>query len=329
MTEEKTTVKKLFAWLTALILLVQAVPFAAIAEESEVSGLVTATELTAALSLVGYGENAPAWHDGMQVNGDLTAAQLIQFLQDVQDKRIHTLQNSYTDIENELTLLKTEDPSAYTALTTGENAGMEEYAHTLYRKMEGTRLQLDCWQTTLENQSTAILDNSEKLEYPEEYTDYELRLWSCRIREATEEIRTVRTEIATEAESCLEQLDLQIGLLGGKAVDPARVGALAGDYLLDELGRDRLDVGAVGQAGISHDGGGVAVDQHDPIALVAQHLAGLGSRVVELAGLADDDGAASDDEDGLDVGSLGHVRTSILPGGPGLCRCPGSPRARP
>lgn len=44
MTEEKTTVKKLFAWLIALTLLVQAVPFAAIAEESEVSGLVTATQ---------------------------------------------------------------------------------------------------------------------------------------------------------------------------------------------------------------------------------------------------------------------------------------------
>ena len=211
--------KKLFAWLTALVLLVQACPFAAVAEENGTSGLVTTTELTAALSLVGYGEDAPSWHDGMQVNGDLTAVQLIQFLQDVQDNQVHTLQNSYTDIENELVLLKTVDPAAYTALTTGENAGMEEYAHTLYRQMEGTRLQLDYWQTALENQSTAILDNNEKLEEPEVYTDYELRLWSCRIREATEEIRVIRTEIASQAETCLEQLDLQIGLLAGTAND--------------------------------------------------------------------------------------------------------------
>ena len=37
-----------------------------------------------------------------------------------------------------------------------------------------------------------------------------------------------------------------------------------------------------------------------------QGLAGLGAGVVELAGLADDDGAGADDEDLLDVGALGH-----------------------
>src|SRR3546814_856877 len=46
--------------------------------------------------------------------------------------------------------------------------------------------------------------------------------------------------------------------------------------------------------------------QHHAITLVAQRLAGLRARVVELAGLADDDRAGADDEDGLEVAALGH-----------------------
>ena len=46
----------------------------------------------------------------------------------------------------------------------------------------------------------------------------------------------------------------------------------------------------------------------DPVALLAQHPAGLGARVVELAGLADDDRPGADDEDRLDVGALRHQR---------------------
>ena len=56
---------------------------------------------------------------------------------------------------------------------------------------------------------------------------------------------------------------------------------------------------------------GLRVDQDDPIALVAQRLAGLGAGVVELAGLADDDRAGADDEDGLDVSALGHDYLSL------------------
>ena len=91
-----------------------------------------------------------------------------------------------------------------------------------------------------------------------------------------------------------------------------RVGALLGDDLLDVLGRDRLDVGRVGELGVGHDRGRVGVDQDDPQALLAQHPARLGAGVVELAGLADDDRPGADDQDGLDVGALGHVRPSFL-----------------
>ena len=84
------------------------------------------------------------------------------------------------------------------------------------------------------------------------------------------------------------------------------VGALALDHALDRARRDRLDVGAVGGLGVGHDRGRVGVDEHDLVALAAKRAAGLGAGVVELAGLADHDGAGADDEDLLDVGALGH-----------------------
>ena len=85
-----------------------------------------------------------------------------------------------------------------------------------------------------------------------------------------------------------------------------RIGFFARDDAFDDLRRDRLDVGGVGEAGIGHDGGGIGVHQHDAIALGLQRLARLRAGIVELAGLADDDRAGADDQDGVDVGAFGH-----------------------
>ena len=42
-----------------------------------------------------------------------------------------------------------------------------------------------------------------------------------------------------------------------------RVGPLARDDLLHDLGRDGLDVGLVGHVRVGHDGGGIGIDEHD------------------------------------------------------------------
>ncbi len=86
------------------------------------------------------------------------------------------------------------------------------------------------------------------------------------------------------------------------------VGALALDDRLEHRRVERLDVGAVGRGGVGHDRRRVGVDEDDPVALLAQHPAGLGARVVELARLADDDGPGPDDQDRLDVLAAGHAQ---------------------
>jgi hypothetical protein len=78
-----------------------------------------------------------------------------------------------------------------------------------------------------------------------------------------------------------------------------RIGLLLGDDLLDRLPVDRLDVDRVRHLRVGHDGRGVAVDQHHPIPLLAQRLARLGAGIIEFAGLADDDRACTDDQDGF------------------------------
>jgi hypothetical protein len=85
-----------------------------------------------------------------------------------------------------------------------------------------------------------------------------------------------------------------------------RVGALVLEDLFDHLWEQRLDVGGVGHVGVGHDRRRVGVDQHDAIPLAPQRAAGLGARIVEFAGLADNDRTGAEDQDGADVLAFRH-----------------------
>ena len=85
-----------------------------------------------------------------------------------------------------------------------------------------------------------------------------------------------------------------------------RVGALAAQHRGHSLEVEGLDVRAVGEPGVGHDRRRVRVDDDRAVALLPEHLQRLTARVVELAGLADDDRPGSDDADRLDVVAPGH-----------------------
>ena len=108
--------------------------------------------------------------------------------------------------------------------------------------------------------------------------------------------------------------ELNRGVQAGLAAERGqqRVGALALNHALDELGGDGLNVGAVGQARVRHDGRRIGVDEHDLVAVLLENLAGLRARVIELARLTDDNRAGADDENPLDICTLGHVMYSFL-----------------
>ena len=68
--------------------------------------------------------------------------------------------------------------------------------------------------------------------------------------------------------------------------------------------RQRLDVSAVGDLRIGHDGGRVGIGQHHLESLGLERLASLRPGVIKLRRLANDDRARADDQDLRDVSSF-------------------------
>ena len=91
-----------------------------------------------------------------------------------------------------------------------------------------------------------------------------------------------------------------------------RVGALLLDDLREHRDRHRLDVGAIGQFRIGHDGRGIRIDQDEAQAFLAQRLERLRARVVELAGLPDDDRAGANQQNRFEIFSKRHFVSPII-----------------
>ena len=84
------------------------------------------------------------------------------------------------------------------------------------------------------------------------------------------------------------------------------IGLFTFDDLLDDLGRDRLDIGSVGKFRIRHDCCRIRVYQHHFVSFLCKRLARLDARIVEFAPLADDDGTCADQQDFTDGSVFGH-----------------------
>ena len=82
--------------------------------------------------------------------------------------------------------------------------------------------------------------------------------------------------------------------------------ALDTDDFFQVLAGERLDVSAVGDLGVGHDGRRIRVRQHHFVALSLERLAGLRAGVIELGRLPDDDGAGAEDQDFRDVVASRH-----------------------
>ncbi len=126
---------------------------------------------------------------------------------------------------------------------------------------------------------------------------------------------------------CAHSRHFHGGIESGLAAQSRQEGVRT--LLLDDhghrFGGNRFDVGPIGCFGISHDGSRIAVHQDDLESLFFQGLAGLGTGIVELAGLTDDDGAGTDDQDFFNVRALGHGAMASYSACGSLTVCPSNP----
>ncbi len=88
-----------------------------------------------------------------------------------------------------------------------------------------------------------------------------------------------------------------------------RVGLFVFNDLRQRLSVERFDVRDVGHARVGHDRGRVGIDQNDFVAELGERLAGLGSRVVEFAGLADDNRSGADNQNFFNVFTFCHKKS--------------------
>ena len=108
------------------------------------------------------------------------------------------------------------------------------------------------------------------------------------------------------------QLGAQVQTGLATQVGQQGVRALLGNDLLQTLHVQGLNIGNISSFGVSHNGSGVGVDQHDLVTELAQSLTGLSAGVVKLTGLTNDDGARADDKNLIDISSLRHRETLLI-----------------
>ena len=84
------------------------------------------------------------------------------------------------------------------------------------------------------------------------------------------------------------------------------IGLFFADNRGNRFDGERLDVGPVSGLRIGHDRRRVRINQHHFVALLMQGFAGLRARIVEFAGLANDDRTGTNNQDFMDISALGH-----------------------
>ena len=91
-----------------------------------------------------------------------------------------------------------------------------------------------------------------------------------------------------------------------------RIGTLLFNNGGNGLPTNGLDVGRVSELRVGHDRGGVRIDQNCSITFFAKCLTCLCSRVIEFAGLPDDDGPGTENQDRTYVITFWHLRPESI-----------------
>ena len=230
--------KRFVAVLLTLILLCHALPMNALAS---VGRVLTENELAAAYALTGFGDGGArsnsAFHKGMKPNETWNAMQVSDWLEEILDTYMFSVEDVLTRASIKLVDLREKDPKAYERFTTGaEYAGTVERMQKMYREAEALREELRYQKECIEEQASLIAEFGRQLkeEGGSIYASDRVR-YSAKIEAATAELKAIRKEVADKAAQWESELQAMLKILnteqhGGESEDPAIGGYLEALY---------------------------------------------------------------------------------------------------
>lgn len=220
--------KRWIAITLILVLLIQALPVSALAGTGEV---LTEEELAKALALVGGGDDAPRYYDGMQASAAMTAWQLWLWLDEQLEGDIYSVSQTFARTERALTDLKRDDPEVWQRLAgTEAGAQFQERVQQLQLEAEDLRQTLSFHQFRLHEHIAMVEESSGLMQSAQTY-DFERVRYSERIRRASSEIVAIRQDVADCWRDWLEQIDRWVAICDGSVEEQGSVDAGLGDWL--------------------------------------------------------------------------------------------------
>lgn len=218
-------------WIAAtlmLILLFQALPVSALAATGEV---LTEKELAKALALVGGGDDAPEYHDGMRASDTMTAWQLWLWLDEQLEGDICSVCQTFARADRALADLERDDTDAFERLVgTGDGARFRERVQQLQLEAEDLRQTLMFNQSRL-HEHIAMVEESSSLMQSELNYDFERVRYSERIRHACAQIDAIRQEVADSWGEWFEQIDRWESVCDGTLDEEGSLDAKLGGWL--------------------------------------------------------------------------------------------------
>ena len=201
--------KKLLSALLLIIMLVQVLPFDALATVGKV---LSKDELARAYALTGLGtgglvaNNDGAYHAGMTPNLSWNASQMRDWLDDKLATDLNTITDLLSQTAFTLSDLKEKDPAAYARFAQGDNI---QQAQKAYLMAEALRETLRYYQDQLTEASGVIAEYGRLIqEEGDSLFDSDRVRYSACIEEAAAEIAEIRQIIANSAEEWEGQISL-------------------------------------------------------------------------------------------------------------------------
>ena len=192
-------------WLSAMlmtVLLIQALPLGALAAAGHV---LTSEELAAAYALTGFGDSGArsnAYHKGMTPNDTWNAMQVSDWLDELLDTYVYSVEDILARASIKLAELREKDPKAYARFTSDpEYKGMTELMQQMYREAEKLREELRYQRDRIEEQAALIAELGRQLKEESEvmFPSERVRL-SAKVEAAEAELKAARREVADNAE---------------------------------------------------------------------------------------------------------------------------------